>query len=270
VQAAAEALALVHYSGIPLEKFADAMKQNGSNSGTLDMKLPGMMAANFEPHFSVKHMLKDIQIANHLGRDFDLDLGVAGATRDRLLEEARQGRGDQDYSSVARKFLPFMQTDPDEPEQPDLFSQTSAPIEDEEPDFLEQQRAKLEAANMVAHPHSSAALELPPEPEPLLTLPKRTPEPASLLIQAQDAQPQEPELGMPELGMPELEVPELEEPEPETAVLSPEPEITLPPAPEPPRPQPEPEKPREGVQNGAAEEKRGGFFSRLLGRTADY
>jgi 3-hydroxyisobutyrate dehydrogenase-like beta-hydroxyacid dehydrogenase len=272
VQAAAEALALVHYSGIPLEKFAEAMKHNGSNSGTLDMKLPGMMTANFEPHFSVKHMLKDIQIANHLGRDFDLDLGVAHATRDRLLEEARQGRGDQDYSSVARKFLPFMQEEPTEPEQPDLFSQTPEPLENEEPDFLEQQRAKLEAAGLVAHPHSNAALDLPPEPEPLLTLPNRTPEPAAFLAEPAELEPQiaalEPEIEL------ESETAALEpetELEPETAVLSPEPEITLPPPPEPPRPQPEPEKPREGVKNGAEEEvKRGGFLSRILGRTADY
>jgi 3-hydroxyisobutyrate dehydrogenase-like beta-hydroxyacid dehydrogenase len=269
VQAAAEALALVHYSGIPLEKFAEAMKQNGSNSGTLDMKLPGMMTANFEPHFSVKHMLKDIQIANHLGRDFDLDLGVAGATRDRLLEEARQGGGDQDYSSVARKFLPFMQTPSDDPEQPDLFSQLPGSTENEEPDFLEQQRAKLEAAGMVAHPHSNAALELPPEPEPLLTLPKRAPEPAGFLAAPAELEPENIELE-PEVAVlsPEPEITFV----PETAVLNPEPEITLPPAPEPPRPQPEPEKPREGVKNGSdiTEEKRGGFLSRLLGRTADY
>jgi hypothetical protein len=272
VQAAAEALALVHYSGIPLEKFAEAMKQNGSNSGTLDMKLPGMMTANFEPHFSVKHMLKDIQIANHLGRDFDLELGVAGATRDRLLEEARQGGGDQDYSSVARKFLPFMQTPSDDPEQPDLFSQLPGSTENEEPDFLEQQRAKLEAAGMVAHPHSNAALELPPEPEPLLTLPKRAPEPAGFLAAPVELEPENIELE-PEAAVlsPEPEITFV----PETAVLNPEPEITLPPAPapEPPRPQPEPEKPREGVKNGSditAEEKRGGFLSRLLGRTADY
>src|SRR5437016_10534539 len=32
VQGAAEAMAIVHYSGIPLEKFADALKQNASNS----------------------------------------------------------------------------------------------------------------------------------------------------------------------------------------------------------------------------------------------
>src|SRR6266403_3371509 len=91
VQGAAEAMAIVHYSGIPLEKFADALKQNSSNSGTLDLKVPQIISADFEPHFSVKHMLKDMQIANRMGRHFDLDLTVAGATRDRLLDESRQG-----------------------------------------------------------------------------------------------------------------------------------------------------------------------------------
>jgi 3-hydroxyisobutyrate dehydrogenase-like beta-hydroxyacid dehydrogenase len=265
VQAAAEALALVHYSGIPLEKFAEAMKQNGSNSGTLDMKMPGMMAANFEPHFSVKHMLKDMQIANRLGRDFDLDLGVAGATRDLLLEEAQQGRGDEDYSSVARKFLPFIQTAPEEEQQPDLFSQVEA-MPPEEPDFLEQQRAKLESAGVtVAQPHSYAAVEL--TPEPLITLPLREP-----FMALPMAEPEVTELEMPE---PEMAESEITEPETEFAsvsdLLAPEPEITLPPAPEPPRTPEAPPRPREAAKDDfpATEEKRG-FFSRLLGRTADY
>ena len=67
-------------------------------------------------------MLKDMQIANRMGRHFDLDLTVAGATRDRLLDEARQGRGDDDYSSIARRFLPFVKTPDLEERQPDLFS----------------------------------------------------------------------------------------------------------------------------------------------------
>jgi 3-hydroxyisobutyrate dehydrogenase-like beta-hydroxyacid dehydrogenase len=248
VQAAAEAMALVHYSGIPLEKFAEAMKHNGSNSGTLDMKVPGIMSANFEPHFSVKHMLKDMQIANRLGRDFELDLGVAGATRNRLLEEARQGRGDQDYSSIARKFLPFVQTTPAEQQQPDLFSEAEAITPEaivpaEPPDFLEEQRAKLESEGIaVAQPHSYAPVELLPEPLPesLIALPMRTPEPPDLVA--------------------------------ETAELASEPEITLPPAPEPPPPpQVVPERPREPARNNdrITEEKRG-FLSRLLRRTADY
>lgn len=143
VQAAAEAMALVHYSGISLEKFAEALKFNASNSATLDLKVPRIMAADFDPHFSVKHMLKDMQIANRLGRHFDLDLTAAGATRDRLLDEARQGRGDNDFSSIARRFLPFMQTPESDEQQPDLFAQ---PSPHESPEFVEEQLAQIEAA----------------------------------------------------------------------------------------------------------------------------
>ena len=46
VQGAAEALALVYKSGLSVEKFAAAMRNNGSNSATLDMKLPTALSAN--------------------------------------------------------------------------------------------------------------------------------------------------------------------------------------------------------------------------------
>lgn len=148
VQSAAEAMAIVHYSGIPLEKFVDALKHNATNSPTLDLKVPRIIAADFEPHFSVKHMLKDMQIANRLGRHFDLDLTVAGATRDRLLDEARQGRGDEDYSSIARRFLPFVQAPDLEERQPDLFSPRPASPPHESPEFVAQQLAQLEASQV--------------------------------------------------------------------------------------------------------------------------
>jgi len=106
VQGAAEALALVYKSGLSVEKFAAAMRNNGSNSATLDMKLPMMMQGNFEPHFSVKHMLKDIVIATRLARGFAMEFGATDASRHGLVEEMRQGRGDDDYSSLLRQFLP--------------------------------------------------------------------------------------------------------------------------------------------------------------------
>jgi 3-hydroxyisobutyrate dehydrogenase-like beta-hydroxyacid dehydrogenase len=106
VQAAAEALALVSKSGLPAEKFAAAMKNNGSNSTTLDMKLPMMMEGNFEPHFSVKHMLKDVVIATRLARNFGIEFGATDASRHGLTEEMRQGRGDADYSSLFRQYFP--------------------------------------------------------------------------------------------------------------------------------------------------------------------
>ncbi|MFN2475880.1 MAG: NAD(P)-dependent oxidoreductase [Chthoniobacterales bacterium] len=106
VQATAEALALVHSAGLTPDKFALAMEGNGSNSGTLAMKLPNMISGNFEPHFSTKHMLKDVQIASRLARSNDLNFGAMEAARDSLRKEVEQGRGDYDYASMVRVYFP--------------------------------------------------------------------------------------------------------------------------------------------------------------------
>jgi 3-hydroxyisobutyrate dehydrogenase-like beta-hydroxyacid dehydrogenase len=104
VQAAAEALALVQAQGLPLEKFLEAMRVNASYSGTLAMKLPKMLGRDFEPQFSVKHMLKDMQIASQIALAHYLDLGVTAAARDQLVEQMHWGHGDDDYSAVASKY----------------------------------------------------------------------------------------------------------------------------------------------------------------------
>ena len=105
-QAAAEALALVADAGVPPEKFQLAMQHNGSSSTTLELKLPKMLAGDFDPHFSVKHMLKDMNIACRLARAADLELGVTDAARRALAAEDREGRGDADFSSVVRAYFP--------------------------------------------------------------------------------------------------------------------------------------------------------------------
>src|SRR5947208_15124916 len=105
VQAAAEALALVQALGVPLEKFLEAMRANASYSGTLALKLPKMLERDFEPQFSVKHMLKDLQIASQIALSHYLDLGVTAAARDQLVEQMQWGHGDDDYSAVVRRYL---------------------------------------------------------------------------------------------------------------------------------------------------------------------
>ena len=105
IQASAEALALVHAHGLPLEKFIEAMRVNASYSGTLAMKLPKMLERDFAPHFSVKHMLKDMQIASQIALSHYLDLGVTAAARNQLLEQMQWGHGDDDYSAVLRKYF---------------------------------------------------------------------------------------------------------------------------------------------------------------------
>jgi 3-hydroxyisobutyrate dehydrogenase-like beta-hydroxyacid dehydrogenase len=105
-EVAAEALALIRKAGLNAEAFTHAMKSNASNSTTLEMKVPMMIAGNFEPHFSVKHMLKDVRIGLKLADGYGLDLPVTATARDLLLDEMKQGRGDADYSSVAQKYFP--------------------------------------------------------------------------------------------------------------------------------------------------------------------
>jgi NAD-binding of NADP-dependent 3-hydroxyisobutyrate dehydrogenase len=127
VQATAEALAIVQALGVPLEKFVQAMQANASHSTTLAMKMPKMIKRDFEPHFSVKHMLKDMQIANQLGLSHYLDLGVTAAARDQLLEQMQWGRGDDDFSAVARKYLPETESpDYEKPQLPEQEEQAAA------------------------------------------------------------------------------------------------------------------------------------------------
>ncbi len=121
VQATAEALALIQALGLPLEKFVEAMQGNASHSTTLAMKMPKMIKRDFEPHFSIKHMLKDMQIANQLGLSHYLDLRVTAAARDQLLEQMQWGHGDDDFSAVARKYFP--ETESIGYEEPELAEQ---------------------------------------------------------------------------------------------------------------------------------------------------
>src|SRR5438132_451697 len=144
-QAAAEALALVQALGLPLEKFVEAMRANASYSGTLALKVPKMLDRDFEPQFSVKHMLKDMQIASQIALSHYLDLGVTAAARDQLLEQMQWGHGDDDYSSVARKYL-----------------RESAPSFYEEPQ-LQEQSEQASSGEPILEPAESEGETLGPE-----------------------------------------------------------------------------------------------------------
>ena len=102
VQGLAEAFALVKQSGLPASALAAGIEHHAVRSGLTDLKLPGMLESNFEPHFSVKHMLKDLRIASALVSSIELPATEAAA---RVLEEAVQrGWADLDFSSVLKFY----------------------------------------------------------------------------------------------------------------------------------------------------------------------
>lgn len=167
VQATAEALAVVQALGVPLEKFVQAMQANASHSTTLAMKMPKMIKREFEPHFSIKHMLKDMQIANQLGLSYYLDLGVTTAARDRLLEQMQWGRGDDDFSAVARKYLAETESSHyEEPQLPEQEEQASpeaiAPALDVAPASTRMSPSSSDAAVIIDSADSEEVKEVTP------------------------------------------------------------------------------------------------------------
>jgi hypothetical protein len=155
------------------------------------MKLPKMIHTNFEPHFSLKHMLKDIQIAARMGSSFHLELPVTVVTRDRLLEQMQLGRGDEDYSAVARKY--FASAQPSPPEEPalklfDTETPPAGPPRVTEETFPETTSADREE-NFVSVLPETVPQQSAPSPEAIAPLPEPTP--IVPLAEDRQSQPQE-------------------------------------------------------------------------------
>ncbi len=104
IEALAEALALLDRGGVPLLRLKEALEYNVSNSGALGAKLPLMLTGDFAPRFSVKNMLKDLQIALRAVEGKGIDLPSTSATAGALMGAVQAGWGDDDFASLARHY----------------------------------------------------------------------------------------------------------------------------------------------------------------------
>ena len=191
VQSAAEAMALIHSVGVPMEKFVSAMEGNASNSTTLAMKLPKMVGRKFDPHFSVKHMLKDMQIASRLGLAHHLELGVSAAARDRLSEQMQHGHGDEDYSAVVRKYFPDVAEPTDDQADLGLFAPP-------EPTPIPSAAAEEPEVGVTSGPTEPPATPTaPPATTPITSAPAPSP------VTQPAPEPDQPAEGFPQHLMPE-------------------------------------------------------------------
>ena len=106
VEILAEAAALTLSAGVSPALFAEAMNDNASRSGTSDLKLPGMLAGDFTPHFSLKNMLKDARLAADLARATGLELPAHAATTACMESLAAQSEqiADSDFSILGTQW----------------------------------------------------------------------------------------------------------------------------------------------------------------------
>ena len=100
----AEALSVCETGGVDLDKMSDAMKVNACASGLSNMKLPTMLDGNYEPHFSLKNMLKDANFGLSIAEQAGIDLPVLKSAAQTMRAQMDEGNENEDYSVIYKNF----------------------------------------------------------------------------------------------------------------------------------------------------------------------
>ncbi len=103
-QTLAEALAIVKQAGIQPDALAQAIELNATRSGVTDLKLPKMIDGDYEPHFSVKHMAKDVNLGLALARSLSLEVPATSCVSATLGAAISKGWGELDFAALAKAF----------------------------------------------------------------------------------------------------------------------------------------------------------------------
>jgi 3-hydroxyisobutyrate dehydrogenase-like beta-hydroxyacid dehydrogenase len=209
-QTLAEALAIVRKRGIAPEAFGAAIQQNACKSGVVDLKLPKMLTGDYSPHFSVKHMFKDVQLAIQMANSMDLEIPATAAAAGVLFGGMNKGWADMDFASV---FKQFSDVSPEEPVK--ALSPAS-------------ESKAAETAALVEELESAEFVEAQIIPDPKVEEPAQSAAPVEMELPGLEAVP-EPPAKTDETTVVEIALPRVEKPSPQ---------VTAPPPPPPPEPVP--------------------------------
>ena len=99
MQALSESLTFARRAGIDDDFYFQVLAKNVSNSGLARLKEGKLKTRDFAPQFSVKHMHKDMRLAEAAG---GIRLPMLETVRGCLARAEAQGMGDDDFSSLIR------------------------------------------------------------------------------------------------------------------------------------------------------------------------
>ena len=103
VEAISEAAAITQAHGVHLERLLTALEGNANYSTLIGMKLPAIMNGDFEPHFSLRNMLKDADFARELAAEFKIESPALHVTAEAMRRGVEAGEGDLDFSVIGRR-----------------------------------------------------------------------------------------------------------------------------------------------------------------------
>jgi 3-hydroxyisobutyrate dehydrogenase-like beta-hydroxyacid dehydrogenase len=98
VQALAEALTVTERAGIDPQELVAAIENNACRSGVSDFKLKALIARDFDPNFSLMHMLKDSHLGLDLAKRLGVQLPLAETINQVLTEADSKGWSQQDFA----------------------------------------------------------------------------------------------------------------------------------------------------------------------------
>lgn len=103
VEAVAEAAAITKANDIPLERLHEALESNANYSTLIGMKLPTIIQGDFEPHFSLRNMLKDADFARELAAEAMINAPALDCTAAMMRKGVDEGKGDLDFSVIGQR-----------------------------------------------------------------------------------------------------------------------------------------------------------------------
>jgi 3-hydroxyisobutyrate dehydrogenase-like beta-hydroxyacid dehydrogenase len=106
IQALAEAQAISLHHGISAEQFLLAISKHGTASPLTMMKLPSMLAGDFDTHFSLDNMRKDSVYALQLAMEQGISLPAMETVSARMTDLCAEGLAERDYTALVAPYFP--------------------------------------------------------------------------------------------------------------------------------------------------------------------
>jgi 3-hydroxyisobutyrate dehydrogenase-like beta-hydroxyacid dehydrogenase len=131
IQTLAETFAIVRGSGIDPAVYAKALEHHGARSGLIDLKLPKITNGDYEPHFTIKNMFKDLQLGLKLAHSLDLEVPASAATAAIMADAMERGWSELDYAAVAKFYEKPIEKNSVEPQ---IAEPSAADVEPEQPE----------------------------------------------------------------------------------------------------------------------------------------
>ncbi|MDR1246403.1 MAG: NAD(P)-dependent oxidoreductase [Clostridiales Family XIII bacterium] len=102
MQMEAEAVVLAEKAGLDAQQAADIIAGSAVGSPLTNYKKALIGAGNYAPAFSVKLMIKDLKLAEAVGKQYGVSLESTKLTKSRLELAAEKGYGEMDFSILTK------------------------------------------------------------------------------------------------------------------------------------------------------------------------